>query len=60
MQRLADELGWFWYIDYDKNIRLFPESTNFSPIIINETSDNFKDLSISIDTSRLMNRLVIR
>jgi len=60
MQRLADELGWFWYVDYDRNIRLFPESTNFSPIYINETSDNFKNLSVSEDTSRLMNRIVIK
>ncbi len=60
MQRLADELGWFWYIDYDRNIRLFPESTNFAPLDINESSNNFKDLAISIDTSRLINRQVIR
>ncbi len=60
MQRIADELWWFWYIDYDRNIRLFNESTIFAPICINETSNNFKDLSIQIDTSRLINRQVIR
>jgi len=60
MQRLADELAWYWYVDYDRNIRLFPESTNFAPIIIDEDSDNFTDLSVSEDTYRLMNRIVIK
>lgn len=60
MQRLADNLAWYWYIDYDKNIRLFPESTNFAPVSFTETSNNFKDLQIQFDPSRLVNRQVIK
>ena len=60
MQRLADNLAWYWYIDYDKYIHLFPESTEISPITITETSDNFANLRISHDTTRLVNRQVIK
>lgn len=60
MQRLADNLAWYWYVDYDKYIHLFPETTTVAPITINETSNNFTDLKITYDTSRLINRQVVR
>ena len=60
MQRIADELGWFWYIDYDKNIHLFSRDTNNAPISIDENSNNFNNLSIEFDTSRLINRQVVK
>lgn len=60
MQRLADNLAWYWYVDYDKYIHLFPETTIVAPITINETSNNFDDLKITYDTSRLINRQVVR
>lgn len=60
MQRLADELAWYWYIDYDRNIRLFNESTNFAPFSMDETSDNFRDLSVTYDISRLINQQFVK
>lgn len=60
MQRLADSLEWYWFVDYDRNIWLFPNTTIIAPIDINETSNNFANLSISYDTSRLINRQVVR
>lgn len=60
MQRLADNLAWYWYIDYDKYIHLFPSTTIVAPITITETSNNFDDLKITYDTSRLINRQVVR
>ncbi len=60
MQRLADELAWYWYIDYNRNIRLFPQSKNIAPFSINETSNNFSGLSITHDTKRLINRQMIK
>ena len=59
MQRIADTLSWYWYVDYNKYIWLFPNTTIQSPISINETSNNFANLSISYDTSRLINRQVV-
>lgn len=60
MQRLADALGWYWYIDYESYIHLFPSTTNLAPFNINETSNNFIDLQFTHDTSRLINRVVVK
>lgn len=60
MQRLADNLAWYWYIDYDKYIHFFDRESIPAPISISETSDNFSDLQISYDVSRLINRQVVR
>lgn len=60
MQRIADNLAWYWYIDYDKYIHLFPSSTTNAPINVTRDSDNFRDLQISHDTTRLINRQVVR
>jgi len=60
MQRIADSLAWYWFIDYNRYIWLFPRTTINAPIIINETSNNFSNLAISYDTSRLVNRQVVR
>lgn len=60
MQRIADNLAWYWYIDYDKYLHLFTSSTIPAPISITGDTDNFTDLQISHDTSRLINRQVVR
>jgi hypothetical protein len=60
MQRIADELAWYWYIDYDRNIHLFSQETNAAPFSITNTSNNFKGLKLKWDTSRLVNRQVVK
>ena len=60
MQRMAEELAWYWYIDYDRKIHFFNEEINEAPISIDENSDNFIDLRISTDVSRLVNRQVVK
>lgn len=60
MQRMSDELSWYWYIDYDRNIHLFDELVNTAPFNLTETSNNFTNLQISYDTSRLVNRQKVR
>lgn len=60
LQRIADQISWFWYIDYDRFIHLFPEETNTAPFDLDETSDNFDDLAITYDISRLTNRQVVK
>jgi len=60
LDKIADTLGKYWYIDYDKNIRLFDRETNVAPFTITSTSDNFEDLTVDIDTSQLKNRQVVR
>lgn len=60
MQRIADSLAWYWFVDYDRYIWLFPNTTIEAPIAVSETSNNFSNLTISHDTSRLINRQVVR
>lgn len=59
MQRFADELAWYWYVDYRRYIHLFPKTENIAPFNLDETSDNFDNLAITFDTSRLVNRQVV-
>lgn len=60
MQRIADELDWYWDIDYKRNILLFPQDTTLSPFNLDATSNNFDNLSITYDTSRLLNKQVVK
>jgi hypothetical protein len=59
MQRIADTLQWYWHIDEERNIHLYPSSTSTAPFSINTTSDNFKDLAFDYDDSRLINSQVV-
>lgn len=59
MQRLADEMEYYWRIDDERYIHLFKMETTSSPFDLDETSDNFRDLKIDYDISRLVNRQVV-
>lgn len=60
MERLAKESGYFWYIDYERDIHFFDIETNTAPFSLTTTSDNFYDLRIAGDISQLKNRQVVR
>lgn len=60
LQRLAEALGWYWRIDDDRFIHFFPSDTNNAPFDLSETSNNFSNLRINYDVSRLVNRQVVR
>jgi hypothetical protein len=59
LQKMAESLNWFWYIDYDRYIHFFPQATNSAPFNLNETSNNFDKLKITYDSSKIINRQVI-
>ena len=59
LQKMAESLNWYWYIDYDRYIHFFSQATNTAPFNISETSDNFNNLRITYDSSRIINRQVI-
>lgn len=60
MQKLADSVAYYWDIDYERNIRFFTESTTYAPFDLTQTSNNFNDLCIDYDTSKLVNRQVVK
>lgn len=55
MQRLAQSVSYFWYIDYDRYIHFFDQEENNAPFDLTETSDNFEELSIKVDAKNLKN-----
>lgn len=60
IERLANTLSFYWYVDYDRDIHFFDNETNDSPFDITSTSDNFDKLVVDVDTSQLKNRQVVR
>lgn len=59
MQRIAETLQWYWHIDEERNIHLYPSATTTAPFELSSTSNNYKDLEFSYDDSRLVNRQVV-
>lgn len=59
MQRLADNLLWYWYIDYERYIHFFQGETQQAPFNLSEDSMNFKGLSLTYDISRLVNKQIV-
>lgn len=60
IDQLAKALSYYWFIDYERDIHFFDRETNGAPFSITDTSNNFDDLEIEVDTSQLKNRQVVR
>ncbi len=60
VDQMADSLSFSWFIDYEKDIHFFQRTNNLAPFAIDDTSDNFNNLVVDIDTSQLKNRQVVR
>lgn len=59
LKNLADALSWYWYIDEERYLHFYSQETNAAPFEITETSNNFNNLTISYDLSRLINKQVV-
>ena len=60
VESLAKEVGYFWYIDYERDLHFFASSSKAAPIEITPTSNNYNDLKRTVDISNLKNRQTIR
>lgn len=60
IDQLAKTLEFFWYIDYERDIHFFDQESNDAPFDLDSTSENYDQLEISVDTSQLKNRQVVR
>jgi len=60
LDRLAKSLGWSWHIDNERDIHFYDFETTIAPFTVSDTSNNFDDLSVDVDTSQLKNRQVVR
>jgi len=61
-QRLAELVGYDWYIDYDKDIHFFSKETNLAPFNLTDTNGYyiFKSLKIIRDISQIKNVVYVR
>ena len=60
MQQLADESGEFsWFIDYNKDINFKSFSADASPFNLTTVSNNFIDLEVNADLTRVKNRQIV-
>lgn len=62
LAQLADQLGWDWYVDYDKDIHFFEESTDISPFNFDDSNGMFdwKTLEINKSVLQLKNSVYVR
>lgn len=61
MTKLADIIGWHWYVDYDKDLHFFPQATEDAPVELLDNGTDFDELSITPeDMSQMANRVIVR
>lgn len=62
LEKLADLLNAYWYVDYDKDIHFFEKNAEPSPYNLTDTSANyiFDSLTIKDDLTKLKNKVTIR
>jgi hypothetical protein len=59
MQGLADADNFVWWIDYDKRIQYKAFQEDLAPFGLTSTSNNFIDLSITADLTKVKNRQIV-
>jgi hypothetical protein len=62
LDKLADLLNAYWYIDNDKDIHFFYKNTEEAPFDLTDTSSNYiyNTLKIEEDITQLKNRVTVR
>lgn len=56
---LAKAVGKVWWIDEEQDVHIADASAIPAPFEVTETSDNFYNLAVDIDTSKLGNRIIV-
>ena len=59
INQIAKSWERIWYIDYERDIHFKIKENTVAPYSINDTSDNFTNLKMTVDTSSLGNRIKI-
>jgi hypothetical protein len=62
LTQLADQIGWDWYVDADKDIHFFDTEIASAPFILDDTSGNFEWQTLEINQSvlNLKNNIFVR
>lgn len=61
IQKLADAIGFSWYVDYNKDIHFFPKNTNPAPFNLTDTSNNFiwDSMEVSDNLDQIRNAVFV-
>ena len=62
LTQLADQIGWDWYVDPDKDIHFFDEETALAPFNLDDTSGNFEWATLQLNQTvvNLKNSVFVR
>ncbi len=62
LNKLAKEVGYYWYIDIDKDIHFFAKEDNVAPFEVTDTNGNYlqNTLVVKDDLSQIRNKVTIR
>lgn len=57
--KIADTIGWDWYVDADKDVHFFSSDSSFAPFNLTDTGDMFEWKSLDINQSILQLKNVV-
>lgn len=62
LTRLAKQVNYSWYVDYEKDIHFIPKNDESAPFDITDTSDNyiFDSLKLTYDFTQIRNRIIVK
>lgn len=62
LTQLADQIGWDWYVDPDKDIHFFAEETAAAPFNLDDTTGNFEWATFEVNQNivNLKNYIFVR
>ncbi len=62
LEELAELTGYDWYVDYERNVHFFVDTTTLASLELNETgsSGEFKELLVTIMKEELQNTVTVR
>ena len=58
IQRIADDAGWYWYIDAEDDIHFYSTESQYSPQNLTESSSNFWDLDVEASGDQIKTQIV--
>lgn len=60
LDQIAETCGYQWYVDYDRDVHFFLETTYPASFQLDDDQKHYKDLNINSDISQLRNRIYVR
>ena len=59
-EKLSNVTGYIWWIDYQKDLHFVEKTTDVAPESITDSSENFSEIAIALDTSQVRNSVTVR